>query len=119
MSERAQIFGNDADFDVSAFMPKTTPKKDSAPDDALRAVAEQAAFTSREPAPPKQRQKKIREPRQHRTGRNVQFNLKVRAEALDAFYKIADEQNWVLGETFEQAVDALRRELAAKSKPTA
>jgi hypothetical protein len=114
MSERAQIFGDDADFDVSAFAPKTAPKKDAAPEEAVRAVAEQAAFTSREPAPPKQRQKKIREPRQHRTGRNVQINVKARAEAVTAFYKISDDENWVLGETFERAMEALKRELAAE-----
>jgi hypothetical protein len=69
---------------------------------------------SREPAPAKKQKPPAREPRHRRTGRNVQFNLKVRQEALDAFYEIADLENWVLGETFEKAVAALKRELAAK-----
>ena len=38
-------------------------------------------------------------------------NLKVRREAVDAFYKLADDRGWVLGETFERAVSALEREL--------
>jgi hypothetical protein len=52
-----------------------------------------------------------REPRRYRTGRNIQLNLKVRREAVDAFYRLADEQGWVLGEAFERAVAALERDL--------
>ena len=32
---------------------------------------------------------------------------------IEAFYGIADRQGWILGETFERAVAALERELAA------
>jgi hypothetical protein len=53
-----------------------------------------------------------REPRRYRTGRNIQLNIKARAEIIDAFYGIADRKGWVLGETFERAVAALERELA-------
>ena len=70
----------------------------------VRAVAEPAAFRSREPAPPR------REARRHRTGRNVQLNLKVRQEDADAFYALADERGWVLGEAFQMAVEALKGE---------
>jgi hypothetical protein len=41
----------------------------------------------------------------------VQLNIKARAEAIEAFYAITDRENWVLGETFERAVEALKREL--------
>jgi hypothetical protein len=58
-----------------------------------------------------------RTPRRYRTGRNVQFNMKASQEAVDAFYAISDKQGWVLGETLEHAVAALRREL--EHKPTA
>jgi hypothetical protein len=51
----------------------------------------------------------------HRTGRNVQFNVKASQEAIDAFYRISDAQNWVLGETLERALAALERELAGRS----
>jgi hypothetical protein len=54
-----------------------------------------------------------REARRYRTGRNVQLNLKVRQEAADTFYALADSQHWVLGEAFEHAVEALKRELAS------
>ena len=42
----------------------------------------------------------------------MQLNIKARSAAVEAFYAIADRQNWVLGETFERAIEALNRELA-------
>jgi hypothetical protein len=39
----------------------------------------------------------------------VQLNIKVRAEALDSFYALADRQGWVLGETLEKALSALEK----------
>jgi hypothetical protein len=51
--------------------------------------------------------------RRHRTGRNVQFNIRARQETIDAFLAIADQQGWVLGEVLEQAVAALDREINA------
>jgi hypothetical protein len=79
------------------------------------AVAEGAQFRSREPqalpvAPTK------REPRRYRTGRNQQLNLKVTAEAAEAFYALADEKGWVLGEVFERAIIALKRDLEGQGK---
>jgi hypothetical protein len=44
----------------------------------------------------------------------MQLNIKARTEAINAFYAITDQQGWVLGETFENAIEALKRELAAK-----
>ena len=49
--------------------------------------------------------------RRHRTGRNVQFNVKASQETVDAFYAISDAKGWVLGETLEHALAALKREL--------
>jgi hypothetical protein len=116
--ERASIFGEDADLDVSAFKPKPATKPAEKPGvrrEQVRAVSEAASFRSREPkpaaapvamiAPPR------REPRRHRTGRNVQLNIKATAEAVEAFYAITDRESWVLGETFERAIGALQREL--------
>jgi hypothetical protein len=101
-------------------MSRASPKKDEKPNqarpEAIRAVSEGADFRSREPMPAKKQKPAVREVRQRRTGRNVQLSLKVRQEPLDAFYEIADREGWVLGETFENAVAALKRELA--SKPT-
>ena len=115
MSERAGLFDGDADFDVSGFAPrKTVPPKDSTPPEKIRKVSEASNFRSREPAPAKPPPTPKREPRRHRTGRNVQLSLKVRAETRDSFYAVADEGGWVLGEALDRAVAALRRELAGK-----
>ncbi|MBV8912581.1 MAG: hypothetical protein JOZ05_06020 [Acetobacteraceae bacterium] len=91
---------DEADLDVSDFAPK--PAHEGVNKEQVRAVAEPAAFRSREAAvlPPR------REPRRYRTGRNVQLNLKVRQEDADAFYALADEKGWVLGEAFQRAVQA-------------
>jgi hypothetical protein len=56
-----------------------------------------------------QREPITREPRRHRTGRNIQLNIKARAETIDRFYAIADRHGWVLGETFERAISELER----------
>jgi len=110
--ERASVFGDD-EFDVSDFKPKPPAQVIEHPATAaeqVRAVSEAANFRSRDPkpapaAPPR------REQRRHRTGRNVRLNIKARAGAIETFYEITERQKWVLGETFERAVEALKREL--------
>jgi hypothetical protein len=104
---RAGVFEDD----LSDFAPKPRAPAAARPEE-VKALAEGTAFRSRDPqaaapAPPGRR-----EPRRYRTGRNVQLNLKVRQEAADAFYHIADQTGLVLGEVFEQAVEALARELS-------
>jgi hypothetical protein len=111
MAQRASPFDETDDLDVSGFAPKAVPKP-AAPPGEVRAVSEAAQFQSREPP----RHANLvsvgkREARRYRTGRNVQLNIKARTEAIDAFYDIAEKQGWVLGDTFERAVNALRREL--------
>lgn len=104
MTERAEIFG-ETDFDVSGFTPaKPAP---AAPPEAVRKVAEKAEFSSREPA----RRLPRREARQYRTGRNAQFTIKADPEVVAEFYKITEDQEWVLGETLERAVAALKKEI--------
>lgn len=99
--ERAPVFGEA--LDLSEFKPKAAE---------VRSVAEQAGFRSREAGPqPAGSEAAAREPRRYRTGRNVQLNVKVKRETLEAFYRLADEQGWVLGEALEHAVSALEREL--------
>jgi len=102
------MFEQDDDLGLGEFKPKAPAQPEQ-----VRGVAEQAGFRSRDPqstdSPPAVSER--REPRRYRTGRNVQLNLKVRQEAVDAFYRLADERGWVLGETFERAVSALEREL--------
>jgi hypothetical protein len=111
-NDRAPLFGQDTELDLSGFKPKAPARAEQ-----VRGVAEQAGFRSREAAPaPVEDDVPRREPRRYRTGRNVQLNLKVRREAVDAFYRLADEQGWVLGEAFEMAVGALERELQRGDK---
>jgi hypothetical protein len=108
--ERASVFGDDADLDISAFKPKPATKP-AVRREQVREVSEAASFRSREPKPVAMIASPRREPRRHRTGRNVQLNIKATAEAVEAFYAITDRESWVLGETFERAIEALQREL--------
>jgi len=103
--ERAPLFGPEGDLDISEFKPKAPAKPEQ-----VRDVAEHVGFRSREPDPAPAADPQ-RPPRRYRTGRNIQLNLKVRRETVDAFYKIADEQGWVLGEAFEHAIRALQESL--------
>lgn len=107
MADRANIFGDD-DFDVSGFAPAKPPVAPTK--EAVRDVAEKASFPSRE-ATTEPTQKGRRERRTFRTGRDTQFTCKARLDVVDAFYAISNEQGWVMGETLERAVAALRREL--------
>jgi len=113
---RAGLFEADDDLDVSGFAPKK-PEPGGLPAaaaDEVRAVSEASSFRSREPAAgkPTPTAKPKREPRLYRTGRNIQLNVKVRQETLDSFYEISDQEGWVLGETLERALEALKRNLA-------
>lgn len=112
-AKRAGVFDSEDNLDVSGFAPKSVDSTAVRPEQ-IRAVSESAQFQSREPQrhPPIDSTK--REPRRHRTGRNMQLNIKARTEAINSFYAITDQQGWVLGETFEHAIEALKRELAAK-----
>ncbi len=112
---RASIF-EEPDLDVSGFAPKPARDLAAPRPEEVREVSEAAHFRSREPtaAPPASPPPPRREQRRHRTGRNVQFNVKASQETVDAFYAISDAQHWVLGETLEHALAALERELAAR-----
>lgn len=107
MGERANIF-DDKDFDLSGFAPAQPTA--APPAEEIKKVAENAKFTSREPAPKKVK----KQPRTYRTGRNTQLNIKVRESTHTDVYNISDAQGWVLGETIERAMAALKRELDAR-----
>ncbi len=111
---RASIFGDETGpLDLSGFAPKVAQEIQAPPVEAIRAVSEAARFPSREarPAPAPMPPPPRREQRRHRTGRNVQFNIRARQETIDTFLAIADREGWVLGEVLEHAVAALEREL--------
>ena len=108
-SQRAPIF-EDEDLDVSDFETVASGKgRGFAAPEQVRRVAEAAAFRSREPIPAPVY-------RRYRTGRNVQLNIKVRQDTLDAFNRLCDTYGWVQGEALERAVVALERELAPDDK---
>ncbi len=120
MTERASIFSTEEtpELDVTGFAPKKPEtKQKSAPREIVRAVSEAANFPSREATPPVIKTQPtaapIRETRRHRTGRNVQMNVKLKQETVDTFYQITDSQGWVLGETLEHALAALKEKLAS------
>lgn len=115
IAKRAGVFDTDDDLDISGFAPKPAMQP-TVPPELVRAVSEAAHFQSRDP----ERHGALtastkREPRRYRTGRNTQLNIKARPEAIEAFYAIADQQGWVLGETFEHAVEALNQKVGASS----
>lgn len=103
------------------------------PAEAARRSAEATGFVSRQPAGqgapvPRPAPAPVPSPasaadrplRRRRTGRNVQFNLKARAETIEAYCAVADAMGWGLGETLEIAVALLQREYgdaAAASGP--
>lgn len=103
--KRASVFGDD--LDLTSFQPKSPARTKE-----VREVAEKAGFTSREPQPEPAPEPVRREQRRYRTGRNVQLNLKVRQEDIDAFYALADQEEIVLGEAFARAVAAWKEKLS-------
>jgi len=109
---RASIFDGDDDFDLSEFTPRAKTAKPRADKEALREAAEKKGFVSREPDTPKATKVVTPPPepipqRRYRTGRNRQLNLKVTDDVMRRFYALADSQDLILGEAFEQAVTAL------------
>ena len=96
--------------DVTSTLPtfQTKPKaSEPVAAEQVERIAKEHNFPSRQPV-----KAKPRPPRRiarHRTGRNQQFNIKATPEAIERFYKLADERRVALGELFEQALDALEK----------
>lgn len=110
MKERADLGFADAleDFDPAEWASKPAAKLEKA---GTHKAAAAAGFRSREPRPEPEPSRAGEAPvRRRRTGRNTQFNLKTRAETIEAFCAVADAQGWGLGETLEYAVALLERE---------
>ena len=112
MSARPNLFEEDDNLDLSAFAPRPGASLDAPPIEQVRTVTEAAHFPSRQaPAAPEPRK-----PRRWRTGRTAQFNCRITPEAFAAFYAIADQQNWTVGATVENALAALKEKL--RTQPT-
>ncbi len=106
-AERADPFAGD--FDVTGFKP-APPKKPVVAAEAIRKVSEEQNFPSRS-APKKP---PARPQRRHRTGRNVQLNIKATPQTVERFVKIAERENLVLGELLSRALDAFEAARPAK-----
>ena len=118
MSERSSIF--DDPLDVAGFKPKKGGEGRGPAPEEIDAVS-QPKFRSREPTggPPDTviQPSTRRPPMVYRTGRNTTLSVKTTPATVDRFYEIARQKGWKAGETFEQAVEALERELAQEAKP--
>lgn len=112
MNARVDAFAGFKDAPV--FEPKLKSQKPPA-QEAIDRIAEENNFPSRaarkKPSTPK------RQPRVYRTGRNRHFSLKVTNEALERFYKAADDRGVTLGRLLELALDALEREGVSGQEP--
>ncbi len=117
--ERADLgFADELDdFDPNEWMPLVSAANDKPPKAETTQAAVAAGFRSREPKTPgiDQERDRPQSMRGRRTGRSVQFNLKVRQETVDAFYAIADHHGWGLGETLEHAVALLEQAYTQQS----
>lgn len=105
MSERANLF-DDEEPDLTRFEPR---RDDAPPAPALsevREVAAAAGFPNRDA----ERPSLIPERHYYRTGRDTQFNTKVRPDVKARYVAIANEDNIPIGKVLEDALDALLRE---------
>lgn len=103
--ERAKLFDEVPEPDLSRFRPKTDAEAAPTIED-LRGVSAAAGFPNRDPV----RVAPIAERHYYRTGRDTQFNTKVRADIKAAFIAIATEDGVPLGKVLEDALDALMRQ---------
>lgn len=123
MTGRADPLGGG--LDLTGFKPRK-PEINKVPAEAIRKVAEDASFPSREAlpapevsraAPPTKTERRI-----YRTGRNAHFSCKVTQDVENEIYRLTDELSartaeqvpgarWTVGMTIERMVAALKREL--------
>ena len=103
---RAGIFEEGEDLDLSGFTKKPTMSEPVVPE--IRQVSEKLNFQSREPAKPKQR-------RYHRTGRNRPLATKIDEVSETRLYRIYDNykdtEKWTIGEIIGLALEVFEREL--------
>ena len=112
--EHGDIFAGDDPLNLDRFQPKPAGASDRPGPQDLRDIAERTKFVSTEgkgAAPPPVPLLR-RGPR--RTGRTATVTLKTTPECSNRFYALAQAQGWLVGETFEHALDALEREIGER-----
>jgi len=72
-------------IDPSSFAPKAQAATSTIPRDDLRDVAKEVGFESRQVSTKRRRRK--------RSDRTAQFNIKLRPEIVDEFWRIAEQYN--------------------------
>jgi hypothetical protein len=113
MSGRAKLFEEVPDPDLSRFTPKAKDDSDPAPNlEEVRGVSAAAGFPTRDPV---KSAAPIAERHYYRTGRDTQFNTKVRPDVKARFVAIATEDGMPLGKVLEDALEALIRERKKKA----
>jgi hypothetical protein len=113
MAERARLFEEVQEPDLGRFAPRTDPIRAPAIEQ-VRNASKAAGFPNRDPVRAPARAAPIAQRHYYRTGRDTQFNTKVRAETKAAYVAIATEDGVPLGKVLEEALDALMRERSAQ-----
>lgn len=83
--------------------------------EAIERISQEEKFPSRQASRPVKTLTRKR--RVHRTGRNQQFNVKVTAETVERFYRLADKLGVPLGQLLELALDALEKSETRSQPP--
>lgn len=114
-SERASIFDDEDDLDVSGFAPKPATAQPRADAASIREIASARGFTPRdpaaEPAPaPVTPAAEHGQVRRRRTNRTAHMNIRTTPQFKARFEALADANGLSLAEAFEAAVEALAAE---------
>jgi len=110
MAERSKLFDDDHEPDLSQFAPKSSaePRTTQPTLGEVRGVANAGGFPSRESRP------MIAERHYYRTGRDTQFNTKVRPDVKAGYIAIATEDGIPIGKVLEDALEALLEKRRAR-----
>ena len=101
--------------DLGDFTPKSQPKP--VEPEQIEKIAKDMGFPSRQVAAPPPVASGQPHParRRYTTGRNQQLNIKVTAETVARFYRLADQKGVPLGELLDQALIALEQATQQRS----
>jgi hypothetical protein len=95
-----------------SLLQAVSPPAPLLPEEAIAAVAARHGFPNVAPtvsAPPGADQSGARRQRQP-TGRNHQFNVRLRRDTLDFIYAQSNDRNIPVAQVIEEMVDALKRQ---------
>jgi hypothetical protein len=107
MAERSKLFEDD-EPDLSQFAPRTDDAAPLPRLEEVRGVSNAGGFPSRDSRPV------IPERHYYRTGRDTQFNTKVRPDVKAGYMAIATEDNIPIGKVLEDALEALLEKRRAR-----